>query len=338
MPPAPARRSDAGMVKLTGRDITGLVLCAEHYGAPYDLLAAALGRANGPAARHRGPVAARRLRRHRHPGSRPRLVLAHRAGMTVTGLRYPASRPAVSRLAHIRAVLAVRLWLEAGRGLPGGAGVVAQRTADPRRDRRAGGHRAYPGRRGALAQSLDGSPYAGQVWAIEAELTPKPLARTVTIMRALLARTSDYGPGATGRARAALRAGRLPDRPGRPPRRAARSRCAARPARAPDRGPGPARRGRAVSIWSWLKLTAALWLLRKTVKGIGWLLLAARRGHRLAVNRRRRDRVSGRVAARLATGPAVAGRLLVAADDRRLRHRPGVPAPRLARRRAGPGR
>ena len=33
MPPAPARRSDAGTVKLTGRDITGLVLCAEHFGA-----------------------------------------------------------------------------------------------------------------------------------------------------------------------------------------------------------------------------------------------------------------------------------------------------------------
>ncbi len=33
------------------------------------------------------------------------------------------------------------------------------------------------------------------MWAIEAELTPKPLARTVTTMRALLARTSDYGPG-----------------------------------------------------------------------------------------------------------------------------------------------
>ena len=44
--------------------------------------------------------------------------------------------------------------------------------------------------------SLDGSPYGGQVWAIEAELTPKPLARTVAIMRGLLARTSDYGPGA----------------------------------------------------------------------------------------------------------------------------------------------
>jgi len=30
-----------------------------------------------------------------------------------------------------------------------------------------------------------------------------------------------------------------------------------------------------VSIWSWLKLTAALWLLRKMIKGIGWLLVAA---------------------------------------------------------------
>jgi hypothetical protein len=37
-----ARRADAGMVRLGERDITGLVLCAEHYGAPYDLLAAAL--------------------------------------------------------------------------------------------------------------------------------------------------------------------------------------------------------------------------------------------------------------------------------------------------------
>ena len=37
-----ARRADAGTVRLGERDITGLVLCAEHYGAPYDLLAAAL--------------------------------------------------------------------------------------------------------------------------------------------------------------------------------------------------------------------------------------------------------------------------------------------------------
>ena len=31
------RRADAGMVKLTDRDITGLMLCGDHYGAAYDL-------------------------------------------------------------------------------------------------------------------------------------------------------------------------------------------------------------------------------------------------------------------------------------------------------------
>ena len=34
--------------------------------------------------------------------------------------------------------------------------------------------------------SLDHSPYAGQVWAIEVELTPKAAARTTTIMTGLL--------------------------------------------------------------------------------------------------------------------------------------------------------
>jgi hypothetical protein len=38
-----ARRADYGAVRLGRRDIDGLILCAEHYGAPYDLLAAALG-------------------------------------------------------------------------------------------------------------------------------------------------------------------------------------------------------------------------------------------------------------------------------------------------------
>jgi hypothetical protein len=43
---------------------------------------------------------------------------------------------------------------------------------------------------------LPASGYAGQCWAIEAELTPKPLARTASIMAGLLARTADYQPGA----------------------------------------------------------------------------------------------------------------------------------------------
>ena len=39
----PARRADAGTVRLSQRDIDGLLLAGEHYGgAPYDLLATAL--------------------------------------------------------------------------------------------------------------------------------------------------------------------------------------------------------------------------------------------------------------------------------------------------------
>ena len=123
--------------------------------------------------------------------------------------------------------------------------------------------------------SLDGSPYAGQVWAIEAELTPKPLTRTVAIMRALLGRASDYGPGAA--AGHGPRYGQVVYLTAPAARPVVLRAVDALPAplAAPDRGPGPAGRGRPVSIWSWLKLTAALWLLRKVVKGIGWLLLAA---------------------------------------------------------------
>jgi hypothetical protein len=41
-PARPARRADAGTVRLSQRDIDGLMLAGEHYGAPLDLLAAAL--------------------------------------------------------------------------------------------------------------------------------------------------------------------------------------------------------------------------------------------------------------------------------------------------------
>ena len=41
---------------------------------------------------------------------------------------------------------------------------------------------------------MPASAYPGECWAIEAELTPKPLARTAGIMAVLAARTSDYHP------------------------------------------------------------------------------------------------------------------------------------------------
>ena len=41
--PPSSRRADAGSVRLGERDVAGLLLCGDMYGAPYDLLAAALG-------------------------------------------------------------------------------------------------------------------------------------------------------------------------------------------------------------------------------------------------------------------------------------------------------
>ena len=105
--------------------------------------------------------------------------------MTATGLGFPAARPALGRLAHIRAVLAARLWLETS---PGWASGQAWWHSE-RRLRAAqpvtgyGGHVAdaeihWPG--------IPGSRYADQVWAVEVELTPKPIARTTRIMGELL--------------------------------------------------------------------------------------------------------------------------------------------------------
>ena len=59
-PPTPvpaSRRYDAGTVRVSNRDIAGLMLCGEMYGAPYDLLGAYLDvrpdRLRGIAARWR---------------------------------------------------------------------------------------------------------------------------------------------------------------------------------------------------------------------------------------------------------------------------------------------
>src|SRR5690348_14385099 len=108
-----ARRADTGVVRLSGRDVAGLVLCADMYGAPYDLLTACLGvqpdRLRAIVARWRraGYAATGRL------GAGPAWGWVTRAGLTVTGQPYTPARPAAARLAHLRAVLAIRLSLEA---------------------------------------------------------------------------------------------------------------------------------------------------------------------------------------------------------------------------------
>jgi hypothetical protein len=199
---ATGRRADAGTVRLGERDVAGLVLCAEMYGAPYDLLAAALGvredRCRGIVARwrHAGYAETGRL------GPGPAWCWLTRPGLAITGLRYTAARPALARLAHIRAVLAVRLSLEAS-----GTYQAGQAWWRPeRRIRAAIGGRVGTGHVPDAEVSwpdLPASTYAGECWTIEAELTPKPLRRTVAIMTGLLERTADYGQQA---------------RPGREPR------------------------------------------------------------------------------------------------------------------------
>ena len=181
----PARRADAGTVRLSQRDIDGLLLTGEHYGAPADLLAAALrvqpDRLPAITARWRraGYAATGRL------GPGPGWCWLTRDGMTATGLRFPALRPSLGRLAHIRAVLAARLWLAGGPAwTQGQAWWHSERRL--RADQPAAGRAGHVPDAEIHWPSIAGSPYAGQVWAIEVELTPKPLARTTRIMGGLL--------------------------------------------------------------------------------------------------------------------------------------------------------
>jgi hypothetical protein len=190
--PAPARH-------LAARDVVGLLFIAEMYGIQLDQLATVLGvsesRARQIVARWRKQryVEAARL----GPGM-PWIWLT-RGGLTTCGLPYSCARPALSRLAHIRAVTAVRLTLEP---VP----LYAASGAFWRGERRL---RARAGGRVGLREHLpDGEvhwpdsaavPWAGECWAIEAELTAKTVSRTAAIMRELLARTGDYGCQAADR-------------------------------------------------------------------------------------------------------------------------------------------
>ena len=92
-----------------------------------------------------------------------------------------------------------------------------------------------------------------------------------------------------------------------------------------------------MSVWSWLKLTVCLWLLRKTVKAAGWLA-AVRGGDRgVAADPGHRGRVRRGVVAGLAAGLAAPGRGLVAGPAAGVAGRRGGRARPAAGGRAGPG-
>jgi hypothetical protein len=197
------------------RDASALVFAADMYGVQLDQLAALVagGNENGDADGDKAARAAVARWKSLGYAETARLgpgqpwLWVTRAGLTACGLRYTAARPGLSRLAHIRAVTAVRLALEATAGYRAanafwrGERRLRARHGIGMRQHLPDGEVHWP----------DGAPvaWAGECWAVEAELTPKTVARTAAIMREILSRTGDYGGPA---AEAAV--------PGRPPRHA----------------------------------------------------------------------------------------------------------------------
>jgi hypothetical protein len=198
-PVGTAARSDAGAVRLTGRDIRALMWCGEMYGIRADLLASLLGVSSDVVRqlhmrwRRAGLAETARL------GPGPVWCWLSRAGLEACGLPYAAYRPPLGRLAHVHAVGSVRAALESW-GEYVGAGAFWR--PERRLRWRLG---ARPGRRGHVPDGEvhwpELAPYfGGEIWCVEVELTPKPVTRIAGIMTAMLNRRGDYSPdGDTGR-------------------------------------------------------------------------------------------------------------------------------------------
>jgi hypothetical protein len=175
---------------LTVRNADALVFAADMYGVQLDQLATLTGGerpARAAAARWRalGYADSARL------GPGPAWLWVTRAGLTACGAANKPTQPALSRLAHIRAVTAARIALEATSGYQA-AGAFWRCERRVRSRHGVGLRQHLPD---AEVHWPDGSAvaWAGECWAVEAELTPKTVARTVAIMREILARTGDYG-------------------------------------------------------------------------------------------------------------------------------------------------
>jgi hypothetical protein len=180
-----ARRSDAGQIRLQPRDVDGLLFTAAMYAVPYDLLAARLGVNE---ARFRAVVARWRAAGLVATGSLseglPWCWLTP-AGMRHTGYPWEADRPPLGRLAHLRAAVAVRLWMEGDRAWKA-HGAQWRPERELRAERPGVGQPGHVADAEVLWPSVPGSPRAGETWAVEVELTPKALARVQRIMSGLL--------------------------------------------------------------------------------------------------------------------------------------------------------
>ena len=199
-------RAAGGTRGLAVRDADALIFAADMYGVPLDQLATLTGgerSARAAAARWRelGYAEMARL------SAGPAWVWVTRPGLAACGLRYQPAKPALSRLAHIRAVAAARIALEATSGYRRGAAYwrcerrIRSRHGVGMRQHLPDAEVHWPDAPAAV--TAGGEPdgavgwtpvaWAGECWAVEAELSPKPVARTEAIMREILSRTGDYG-------------------------------------------------------------------------------------------------------------------------------------------------
>lgn len=202
-----------GPVALASQDSTALPFLAEMYGLQLDQLVALLGLTTRQSRALVARWVSLRLAESGTLSPGPPWVWLTRSGLRAVGARYPAGSPALPRLAHLRAVSAVRLALQSVAAYrEGDAHWRSERHLRARIGGRVGGRDHLPD---AEVHWPDApapgraAPWAGECWAIEAELTPKTVARTAAIMRELLTRTGDYGcPAAQARV------------PGEPPRHA----------------------------------------------------------------------------------------------------------------------
>ena len=94
------------------RDIAGLLFTAEMYGVQVDHLARVLGVSEPRARAIAAGWRSRRLAESARLGPGTPWIWLTRTGLASCGLVYAAAPPALGRLAHIRAVISVRLALE----------------------------------------------------------------------------------------------------------------------------------------------------------------------------------------------------------------------------------
>ena len=171
------RRQDAGHPRVSPRDLSLLRLIGEHYAVTLPQLARLIGRSE-PAARwlrtrwqKAGWVEGRAL-----IVGQPVFVWLTREGQRLAGLDYKLWSPNPGILAHVRAVVEVRLYVTERR--PAAVWVSERQIA---RDRR-----SEPGESGHLPDAV--VEIDGREAAVEVELTLKKRARLERIIAANLAR------------------------------------------------------------------------------------------------------------------------------------------------------